>query len=374
VADSTFTEAVQVPPTAMVPPLKLRVVALAAGAHVGPPQPLVVAPGVEATTRLVGRGSVTPTPVRLTVLPAGLVMVSVRTEFTPVATLVGLKDFAIVGGSSTAIVAVAVVPLPPLVELTLPVMFVLTPEVVLVTLPVMVQLLLVGIEAPLMLTVLVPTPPPVKVAPEQPVVAAVEKVIPDGRVSLTATPDSATVLAAGLVMVIVIVDVPVFTGMLAEPKTLAMVGGATTVKVALAVPPVVLGLVEVTAPVVLTLLPAVVDVTVAVTVQLVPPAMDAPVSLIDVDVEVAIDPLGHVVATPDCVMPAGRLSVTATPVSVVLAFGFVMVRVSSVLPPDAMVPDPNPLVIVGGDATVRVAEAVVLAGALAAVTVLVVLL
>jgi len=52
----------------------------------------------------------------------------------------------------------------------------------------MVQLPLVGIEAPLMLTVLLPTPPPVSVAPEQLVEAAVEKVIPLGRVSLTATP------------------------------------------------------------------------------------------------------------------------------------------------------------------------------------------
>lgn len=45
----TLTEAVQVPPAAMVPPLKLTVVAPAAGDQVGEPQPLLVAPGVEAT-------------------------------------------------------------------------------------------------------------------------------------------------------------------------------------------------------------------------------------------------------------------------------------------------------------------------------------
>jgi hypothetical protein len=75
------------------------------------------------------------------------------------------------------------------VELTAPVVFVAVPAVVSVTLAVMVQLELVGMDAPLKLSVLEPTPPPVKVPPEHVVVAAVEIVIPDGNVSLTATPD-----------------------------------------------------------------------------------------------------------------------------------------------------------------------------------------
>jgi len=45
----TFTETVHVPPTAMVPALKLIEVAPALGLKVGVPQPLVVALGVEAT-------------------------------------------------------------------------------------------------------------------------------------------------------------------------------------------------------------------------------------------------------------------------------------------------------------------------------------
>jgi hypothetical protein len=137
---------------------------------------------------------------------------------------------------------------------------------------------------------------------------------------------------------------------------LVIVGGATTLNVADAVVPVVVGLVEVTVPVVLTLLPAVDEVTVAVTVQLAPPLIDAPGSLIDVEVEVETDPLVHVVAAPVCVMPVGRLSVTATPVSVVLAFGLVMVRVSVEVPPDAMVPRLKPFVIVGAETTVTVGE------------------
>jgi len=272
-------------------------VALAAGAHVGAPQPLVVAPGVEATTRLVGRLSVTATPVRLTVLPAGLVMVRVNTELTPESTLVGAKDFEIVGGTSTAIAAVAVAPLPPLVELTLPVVLVLTPAVVLVTLPVIVQLLAVLIVLAFKLKVLVPTPPPVS-PPEQVVVKAVETVMPPGKVSLTVTPVRATVLAAGLVIVMVIVDVPVFLAMLAEPKDFVIVGGATTVRVAVPVLPVP-PFVEDTLPVVLVETPAVLEVTVAVTVQLPLGAIDPPVNFIEVAVEVATDPLVHVVATPD---------------------------------------------------------------------------
>jgi hypothetical protein len=87
-------------------------------------------------------------------------------------------------------------------------------------------------------------------------------------------------------------------GMLVGLKLLVIVSGATTVKVAFAVvhvPP----LVELTVPVVLTLLPGVDEVTVAVTVQLPPPGIDPLVSLMDVGVEVETEPLVHVVATPD---------------------------------------------------------------------------
>src|SRR5271169_3534773 len=266
---------------ATVPPLRLIEVE-AAVAPVRVPLQVFVELGVVATCRPVGNVSVTARPVRGTVLPVGLVMVSVSVVFEPVPTGIepAANDLVIVGGFSTAMVALAVVPVPPLVELTAPVVFVLTPEVVLVTLPVMVQLPLVGIEAPLMLTVLVPTPPPVSAAPEQLVVAAVEKVIPGGRVSLTATPDSAT-LFAGFVMVMVIVEVPVPTAMLADPNDLVMVGAASTARVALAVVPVP-PLVELTLPVTLFLVPLELAVTPTFTWQLAPGvAMDPPVRLME---------------------------------------------------------------------------------------------
>src|SRR5215470_16646790 len=86
------------------------------------------------------------------------------------------------------------------------------------------------------------------------------------NVSLKAIPFSALVLAAGLVIVKVTVVVP-FSEMLAAPKALLMVGGATTfigaVLLVLPVPPSV----ELIAPVVLFASPGTVPVTLTVSVQ-----------------------------------------------------------------------------------------------------------
>lgn len=216
-AESTFTEIAQLEPMAIAPPLRVIEVALAVGAKV-PPQELV-APGVPATTKPLGKLSTTPTPARATVLAPGLVMVIVRTELVLVGTLVGAKALAMVGGATTTNVAEAVVPVPPLVELTV--------------------------------------------------------------------------------------------------------------------------------PVVLTLLPAVDGVTVAVTVQVPLPAMDAPLRTIDVVVEEATEPLVQVVATPVCVMPEGRPSVNATPVRVVEVLGLVRVMVRPEVLPSAMVAGLKALAMVG---------------------------
>jgi len=63
-------------------------------------------------------------PVRLAVLAAGLVMVKVRVEVPFSAIVLGEKAFVMDGGTSTASVADAVPPVPPLVELTLPLVLV----------------------------------------------------------------------------------------------------------------------------------------------------------------------------------------------------------------------------------------------------------
>ncbi len=52
--------------------------------------------------------------------------------------------------------------------------------------------------------------------------------------------------------------------------------------------------------------------------------------------------------------PAGRVSVKATPVSEMVVFGLLMVKLNEVLPPTGMVAAPNDLVIVGGVATAQI--------------------
>jgi hypothetical protein len=78
-----------------------------------------------------------------------------------------------------------------------------------------------------------------------------------------------------------------------------------------------------------------------------------PATAVAVPPQVLLNALG--VATT---RPAGRLSVKAIPVSVTLVFGFWMVNVSDVVPFSGMVAAPNTLVMVGGEATVKLAVAV----------------
>jgi hypothetical protein len=263
-----------------------------------------------------------------------------------------LKLLVTVGGTSTAIDALAVPPVPPLVELTLPVVLVLTPAVVLVTLPVTVQLAPTPRLLPLTVKPVEPTAPPVR-PPKQVVPRAVDTVIPAGNESLTVTPVRGRVLVAGFVMVTVTVEVPVFRAMLAEPKDLVMVGGtkAMTVRVAVAVPPVP-PFVEVTLPVVFVAAPTVLSVTVTVTVQLAPPLIVAPLKLMVPEPTVLLVsvPFVQVVEpTEAMVMPEGNVSVTPTPLRVTPeGLGFVMVKVRVEVPPVVMVVGAKALAIDGG--------------------------
>jgi len=95
--------------------------------------------------------------------------------------------------------------------------------------------------------------------PPQTVAEALATVKPVGSVSVNATPVKAAVLAAGFVMVNVS-DVVALSAIVAGLNTLAIDGGATTVTLAEAVPPVPPS-VEVTLPVVLFCKPAAMPVT-----------------------------------------------------------------------------------------------------------------
>src|SRR5262245_64010407 len=117
----TFNETVQLALAANVPADKLTVPAPATAVAV-PPQ-LFVRFGVLATTRPAGRLSVNAKPFNVTAV-LGLVMVNVNVV-EPFSGIVNApKALMIDGGLATVRLAVAVLPVPPLVELTAPVVLV----------------------------------------------------------------------------------------------------------------------------------------------------------------------------------------------------------------------------------------------------------
>ena len=160
--------------------------------------------------------------------------------------------------------------------------------------------------------------------PPQTVADALATVKPVGSVSVNATPVKATAFAAGLVIVNVKLVVA-FRAMLVGLKTLAIEGGATTLTLAEAVPPVPPS-VEVTLPVVLFLVPAVGPVTFTLNVQELLAAIVPPERLIVPEPATAvIVPLPQVPVRPfgvETTRPPGKVSLNATPVAPVVVFVF----------------------------------------------------
>jgi hypothetical protein len=171
-----------------------------------------------------------------------------------------------------------------------------------------------------------------------------------------------------LLMVKLSVEVP-FTAMVPGEKPLLMVGGATTVTVAvLLATPVPLS-VALTAPVVLLLRPAVVPVTLTVIAHCaVPEPLEVkvpPARLMLVLFAAAVTVPLHVLLTFGVVeteRPEGRGSLKAKPLRLVVVLGLVMVKVTLTLVPSGMLALANALAIVGGDTTVRVAVLLVVPG------------
>jgi hypothetical protein len=230
----------------------------------------------------------------------------------------------IAGGLATVRLAVAVFPVPPFVELTLPVVLVNWPEAVPVTFTTSEQVLLIAIVEPVKETLPEPAtavavPPHVFASP-----FGVATTSPAGSVSVNATPVSAAVFAAGFVVESVSEVVP-FSGMKTAPKALVMEGGASTVRLADAVPPVPPS-VEVTFPVVLFLVPAVVPVTLTENVHDALAARVPPNRLTVPEPAVAvIVPAPHVPVNPfgvETTKPAGSVSLKPTPVSALVALLF----------------------------------------------------
>jgi len=371
---------VQLEFAAMVAPLRLIAVPPTARAGVNvPPQVFVVVSGVAMETPA-GKASLKATPFNA-MLPFGLVTVIVSVEVPPDGIVAGVNAFVMLGAAVvvTSSVALAVPPVPALVETTADVVLVTNPSVALVTFTVTVQLPPAATVPPLRLIAVPPTtgvgvsvPPQVLLT-----INGVAMETPPGKVSVKPTPVSATP-AFGLVTVMARADVPpeaIFAGV----NDFTIVGGCKTASVAealLPVPPSV----DVTACVVFTALPMVVLVMSAVIVQLPPAAMVPPLSVNEVlptaGAGLSVPP--HVLLTFNGVAmlrPAGNGSVIPTPVSAVPAFGLVMVMVSVEVPPDAMPVGAKVLVTFGATVvlTLSVAVAVLPAPPLVEVTLPVVL-
>jgi hypothetical protein len=320
-----------------------------------PPQSLLRLFG-EATTNPEGKVSVNEIP-ESGKLGFGLLMLK-KTKTAPFSTtLLELKNLAIVGGTATLRLAVAVLPVPPLAEEIGPVVLVNCPEAAPVTVTKKAHEAPAWIVAPDSEMVL---PPLVTTVPLHAPVVPLTTVRPAGKMSVNATPVSSTVLAAGLVMAKVRVVVA-FSAMAVGLKDLAIEGGATTTILAEAVPPVPPSL-DVTAPVVLFCVPAAIPVTFTENVHWLLGARVAPDKVTTLVAWVAvIAPPPHEPVWPlgvDITRPDGSVSLKPIPVRVAPAFGLVMVKLKEVVPFRGMLAVPNVLLMVGAvtvAATVMVA-------------------
>src|SRR5437899_2783648 len=161
-----------------------------------PPQVLVRPLGV-ATTRPAGRESVNATPVSPSEV-LGLLMLNVSDVLALSRMLAAPNTLVIVGGDATVRFAVAVLPVPPLVEVTFPVVFVYWPDAAPVTVIENWHWLLTAIVAPVSA---MPVGAVVVSVPPHTVAVALATVRPVGNVSVNATPFSGSTFAAGLVIV-----------------------------------------------------------------------------------------------------------------------------------------------------------------------------
>jgi len=137
-----------------------------------------------------------------------------------------------------------------------------------------------------------------------------------------------------------------------------MAGGAITLIEAEAIPPLWHSF-AVMAPVLLFFVPALVAVTFNEKVQEAPAASVAPERLITLVFLLAvIVPPSHEPVLPlgvEITRPEGKLSLNEIPVSEVVVFGLVMVKLSEVDPPTRMLAAPKNFEMVGGATTVMLA-------------------
>jgi hypothetical protein len=285
----------------------------------------------------------------------GLLIVKLNNVWSLTVTVSGEKSLLMVGGSATDKVADAASPLPPLSELMGPVLLGYDPAKALVTFTLTVHELSTAIVPPVRAALVVPASA-VAVPPQvllKPLGVATTRLA--GKLSVNPTPVSATVFAAGLVIVILRALVPL-GAMPVGLKVFVVVGGATTARLAFDVFPV-----PASVEVMVTLLsfePAVVPVTLTDTTQDAPAARLAPARLTVEDPSAAVAvPLHVLVRLPgvETVKPVGRLSVNAKPFTARVASVLVSVKLRPAEPLRGTVVASKALTIVGGLAAARFA-------------------
>jgi hypothetical protein len=213
----------------------------------------------------------------------------------------------------TVRVAEAEVPTPPSFELTVDVMLLIVPAVVPVTFTVTTHEPAPGMVPPAK-TILVELAPTVAVPPQLFVnPLGLATAIPVGRTSLKPMPESALPLAFDIEKLRVVVP---FSGIVAAPKALPILGGAMTIKLAEAVLPVPPSF-EVMADVTLFFVPGAVPVTFTATVHAPPPdklpalklTVEEPASAVTTPLQEFVTPLGFATCRP-----GGSVSEKLTPV------------------------------------------------------------
>jgi hypothetical protein len=244
-----------------------------ATAVIDPPHVPVSVGGV-ATRNPAGSGSLNPIPVSPWLFAFLTVKVN---EVVPFSGMVGApKTLVTVGAAVTLRFAVAVPPVPAFVDVTTPVVFVQSPAEPPITFTLKVHEPLAGRLPPDKLTLLDPAAAVIVPPPHEPLMPlGVATTIPLGNASVNATPLSATVLTWATVKLRLVVP---FIGIRAAPNVLVIEGGASTMTLAAAVPPVPPST-DVTAPVVLFCTPAAAPVTFTLNVHDPLAASAAPVRL-----------------------------------------------------------------------------------------------
>lgn len=190
-----------------------------------------------ATVSPVGRVSLNATPFSGTALAAGFVRVKVRVLVAPGRMVAGLKACATSGAVTTSTLAEAVVPAPPSFETTMLVVLFWVPAAMPFTFTEKVQELAALSATPDRLTTLVACVAVIVPPPQEPLKPlGVEMIRPAGKVSLKPTPVSPTVVFT--LLMVKLSEVEPLSGMLDAANELLIVGGATTVMLALEMLPV----------------------------------------------------------------------------------------------------------------------------------------